>query len=67
MKKLKVDFSDYYPHVIYFATNFYWDDNIFLVSRNSETTESALKMQKYFLNLDNNLNLKYFKIEISLW
>jgi hypothetical protein len=65
MKELAVDFSDFYPNIIYFASSFYWDENIFLVSRDFETTESALKIQKYFLNLTDNLDLKYFKIEIS--
>jgi hypothetical protein len=65
MKKLIVDFSVIYPDIICFASSFYWDENIFLVSRDFETTESALKIQKYFLNLTDNLDLKYFKIEIS--
>ena len=65
MKKLRVDFSEFCSNVIYFATKFYWDENTFLVSRNSETTESGLRIQKYFLNLTDNLDLKYFKIEIS--
>lgn len=64
MEELKVDFSDMYSHVIYFATKFYWDENIFLVDRNFNTTESALKIQKYFLNLTDNLDLKEFKIEV---
>ena len=65
MKKLRVDFSGFYPNIIYFASSFYWDENIFLVSRDSETTESTLKIQKYFFNLIDNLDLKEFKIEIS--
>jgi hypothetical protein len=64
MKELAVDFSVIYPDIICFASSFYWDENIFLVSKNSETTESGLKIQKYFLNLKYNLDLKYFKIEI---
>lgn len=67
MKKLNVVISDIYPNhnLIYFETKFYWEENIFLVNRNFNTTESALKIQRYFLNLTDDLDLKYFKIEIS--
>jgi hypothetical protein len=65
MKELTVNFNFFYPNIIYFASSFCWDENIFLVSRDFETTESALKIQKYFLVLTDNLDLKYFKIEIS--
>lgn len=64
MKKLTVGFSEYYPHVIYFASSFYWEENVFLINKNFEEAESALKIQKYFLNLADNLDLKYFKIEV---
>lgn len=65
MEEIKVNFSEYYTDLIYFMSKFYWDDYIFLVNKNFKTTKSDLKIQKYFFNLDNNLNLKYFKIEIK--
>lgn len=66
MKELTVYFSDFYPDLIYFSSKFYWDENTFLVNKNFKTSVSGFKIQKYFFfDLTDNLNLKYFKIEIK--
>ena len=65
MKELKVDFSDDYPNVIYFAAPYAWVTNIFQVTENFETrTKSVFSTRKQYFNLNYILNLKQFKIEI---
>ena len=65
MKEIKVDFSDIYSYVIYFATTSFYGDNIFLVSENfASETRSAFSTQRQYFNLNHILNLKQFKIEI---
>ena len=65
MKELTLDFSDDYPHFIYFETTSSWGKTVFLVSENfvSETRTVFLIQRKHF-NLNHIINLKQFKIEI---
>lgn len=64
MKKLTLNFSDFYPDLIYFEFNFYQDDYIFLETRNFKTETIKTTFKRYHLNLIDYLNLKQFKIEI---
>ena len=65
MKEFKVDFSDIYSYVIYFATTSFYGDNIFIVSENFVSEKRlAFSTQRQYFNLNHMLNLKQFKIEV---
>jgi hypothetical protein len=65
MKKLKINFLDNFSHIIYFESNFYQGENIFIATKNIKISVLETPCQRYYLNLKDNLNLKYFKMEIS--
>ena len=68
MKELTVDFSDDYPHSIYFETTSQRGNNIFLISEDfvseTRTVFTLLTIRRKYFNLNYILNLKQFKIEI---
>jgi hypothetical protein len=67
MEKIKVNFSEISSDFIFFSTNYFYNDNqFFLIDKNFERmTTAGLTIQRYHLNLNTNLNLKEFKIEVS--
>ena len=67
MKKLKIEFYYYTPNVISFTNyTFSFDRLSFLIEKDFETiTDLGALSKAYYLNLNNILNLKQFKIEIS--
>lgn len=64
MKTLKVDFSEFYPSLIYIEFNFFQDEYTFLKNRNFKKETIKTTFQRYYISLIDNLDLKYFKIEI---
>ena len=65
MKEIKTNSSEYYPNLIYFEFSFYQYEYIFLENRNFKTESIKTPFQRYYLDLNSNLNLKQFKIEIT--
>lgn len=64
MKTFKVDFSEFYPNLIYLEFNFFQDEYTFLKNRNFKKETIKTTFQRYYISLIDNLDLKYFKIEI---
>jgi hypothetical protein len=64
MKKLKADFVDGFPHIIYFQTDSFPYGNYFQMNKDFKIIKSSRQSICEFLNLNFNLDLKYFKIEI---
>lgn len=64
MKTFKVDFSEFYPNLIYLEFNFFQDEYTFLKNRNFKKETIKTTFQTYYISLIDNLDLKYFKIEI---
>ena len=64
MKKLRVDFLNDLFDIIYFEANWSQVQYIFLEIKNFETKPIALPFQRHYLELDDYLDLKQFKVEI---
>lgn len=64
MKTCKVDFSEFYSNLIYLEFNFFQDEYTFLKNRNFKKETIKTTFQRYYISLIDNLDLKYFKIEI---
>ena len=64
MKTCKVDFSEFYPNLIYLEFNFFQDEYTFIKNRNFKKETIKTTFQRYYISLIDNLNLKQFKIEI---
>ena len=66
MKEIKIDFSEFYAGVIYFAPSSYYKKNIiYLVNRNFKTTPTVgIPIKGCYLYLTDILDLKQFKVEI---
>jgi hypothetical protein len=67
MEELKVDFSDNFPQLIYFETSFsklYFNNHVFILNKNFKEILSITETERYNFDLDYNLDLKQFKIEI---
>jgi hypothetical protein len=64
MEELRVDFSEFYPNLIYLEFNFFQDEYTFIKNRNFKKETIKTTFQRYYISLIDNLDLKYFKIEI---
>jgi hypothetical protein len=68
MKELKVDFSENFPQLIYFEISFsklYSNHHVFILNKNFKEILSITETERYNFDLDYNLDLKQFKIEVS--
>lgn len=66
MKEIKVDFLENFSDIVCFqANNFFKGENIFLETKNVIITALETKFQRYYIYLNNYLDLKEFKMEIS--
>lgn len=65
-KKLKIDFSEIYADVMYFAPSFYYkNNNIFLINENFKITPTiGIPIKGCYIYFTDILDLKQFKVEM---
>lgn len=64
MKEFNVNFSKTLSDLICFEAKFYQNKYTFLINKNFKAVILETLIKRQYFHLEDNLNLKYFKMEI---